>query len=158
MSEFKVGDHIVIDQKYDKTFMPVLQILSEGKNYFYCNDGQVHKSQMDQWRKAEPQEITAGHRIDFPTLPKPVGSLQELHPEFAKVLHENFLELLGDESNTVQMVKDAVEHGHGFAMVSIEGVEHVSRAQVINPFPCEELGDDFPIENHISPHCQSRDV
>ncbi|HHN6039066.1 TPA: hypothetical protein ACRRID_001623, partial [Acinetobacter baumannii] len=64
MSEFKVGDHIVIDQKYDKTFMPVLQILSEGKNYFYCNDGQVHKSQMDQWRKAEPQEIAAGHRID----------------------------------------------------------------------------------------------
>ncbi|HAV4603371.1 TPA: hypothetical protein JIS14_18265, partial [Acinetobacter baumannii] len=48
------GDHIVIDQKYDKTFMPVLQILSEGKNYFYCNDGQVHKSQMEQWRKAEP--------------------------------------------------------------------------------------------------------
>ncbi|USU93803.1 hypothetical protein MWH18_15840 [Acinetobacter pittii] len=64
MSEFKVGDHIVIDQKYDKTFMPVLQILSEGKNYFYCNDGQVHKSQMGQWRKAEPQEIAAGHRID----------------------------------------------------------------------------------------------
>ncbi|MGX9007745.1 hypothetical protein, partial [Acinetobacter baumannii] len=163
----------MIDQKYDKTFMPVLQILSEGKNYFYCNDGQVHKSQMDQWRKAEPQEIAAGHRIDnctacngrgevsniidgdtchyckgsgvqreMPGLPEPVGSLQELHPEFAKVLHENFLELLGDESNTVQMVKDAVEHGHGFAMVSIEGVEHVSRAQVINPFPCEELGDD----------------
>ncbi|NDW80031.1 hypothetical protein [Acinetobacter baumannii] len=64
MSEFKVGDHIVIDQKHDKTFMPVLQILSEGKNYFYCNDGQVHKSQMGQWRKAEPQEIAAGHRID----------------------------------------------------------------------------------------------
>lgn len=64
MSEFKVGDHIVIDQKYDKTFMPVLQILSEGKNYFYCNDGQVHKSQMGQWRKAEPQEIAAGHRIE----------------------------------------------------------------------------------------------
>ncbi|HFG6953847.1 hypothetical protein [Acinetobacter baumannii] len=64
MSEFKVGDHIVIDQKHDKTFMPVLQILSEGKNYFYCNDGQVHKSQMHQWRKAEPEEIAAGHRID----------------------------------------------------------------------------------------------
>ncbi|WP_336007679.1 hypothetical protein [Acinetobacter nosocomialis] len=89
------------------------------------------------------------------TLPEPVGSLQELHPEFAKVLHENFLELLGDESNTVQMAKDAVEHGHGFAMVSIEGVEHVSLAQVINPFPCEELGDDFPIENHISPNCKT---
>lgn len=96
--------------------------------------------------------------MNVPTLPEPVGSLQELHPEFAKVLHENFLELLGDESNTVQMVKDAVEHVHGFAMVSIEGVEHVSIAQVINPFPCEELGDDFPIENRISPLCKSKDV
>ncbi|WP_289387086.1 hypothetical protein [Acinetobacter nosocomialis] len=67
MSEFKVGDHIVIDQKYNKTFMPVLQIISEGKNYFYCNDGQVHKSQMEQWRKAEPEEIAAGHRIDKPS-------------------------------------------------------------------------------------------
>ncbi|CAH1069585.1 TPA: hypothetical protein L0W47_001062 [Acinetobacter baumannii] len=37
--------------------------------------------------------------IDMPTLPKPIGSLQELHPEFAKVLHENFLELLGDDSH-----------------------------------------------------------
>ncbi|MDV7621674.1 hypothetical protein R4615_05715 [Acinetobacter baumannii] len=92
MSEFKVGDHIVIDQKYDKTFMPVLQILSEGKNYFYCNDGQVHKSQMEQWRKAEPNEIAAGHRID---------------------------------ESVDQVFKDAFEHGHGFAMVSIEGVEHV---------------------------------
>ncbi|MGM7354736.1 hypothetical protein [Acinetobacter baumannii] len=109
MSEFKVGDYIVIDQKYDKTFMPVLQIISEGKNYFYCNDGQVHKSQMEQWRKAEPEEIALGCRIDMPSLPEPVGSLQELHPEFAKVLHENFLEL---------------------------------------------IGDDFPIENHISPNCK----
>ncbi|WP_059264895.1 hypothetical protein, partial [Acinetobacter baumannii] len=81
MRDFKVGDHIVIDQKYDKTFMPVLQILSEGKNYFYCNDGQVHKSQMEQWRKAEPEEIALGCRIDMPSLPEPVGSLQELHPE-----------------------------------------------------------------------------
>ena len=68
MSEFKVGDYIVIDQKYDKTFMPVLQIISEGKNYFYCNDGKVHKSQMEQWRKAEPEEIAAGHRIDLEEL------------------------------------------------------------------------------------------
>uniref|UniRef100_A0AB39C8K6 Uncharacterized protein n=1 Tax=Acinetobacter phage vB_AbaM-SPB TaxID=3236747 RepID=A0AB39C8K6_9CAUD len=26
-------------KKYDKTFMPVLQIIAAGKNYFYCNDG-----------------------------------------------------------------------------------------------------------------------
>jgi len=64
MSEFKVGDFIVFDPKHDKTFMPVLQILSEGKNYFYCNDGQVHKSQMEKWRKAEPEEVAVGHRID----------------------------------------------------------------------------------------------
>ncbi|EMP0472609.1 hypothetical protein ACVYBP_18510 [Acinetobacter baumannii] len=51
--------------------------------------------------------------MNVPTLPEPVGSLQELHPEFAKVLHENFLEL---------------------------------------------LGDDFPIENRISPLCKSKDV
>lgn len=37
--------------------------------------------------------------MNVPTLPEPVGSLQELHPEFAKVLHENFLELLGDDSH-----------------------------------------------------------
>ncbi|MGL3085015.1 hypothetical protein [Acinetobacter baumannii] len=85
MSEFKVGDYIVIDQKYDKTFMPVLQIISEGKNYFYCNDGQVHKSQMEQWRKAEPEEIAAGHRIDNPsdsreleTLDKPENHISPL--------------------------------------------------------------------------------
>ncbi|OLV80261.1 hypothetical protein BS580_02235 [Acinetobacter baumannii] len=65
---------------------------------------------MEQWRKAEPEEIALGCRIDMPSLPEPVGSLQELHPEFAKVLHENFLEL---------------------------------------------IGDDFPIENHISPNCKT---
>ncbi|WP_228132408.1 hypothetical protein, partial [Acinetobacter baumannii] len=57
-----------------------------------------------------------------------------------------------------QVFKDAFEHGHGFAMVSIEGVEHASITHVINPFPCEELGDDFPIESHISPLCKSKDV
>ncbi|MFP0693732.1 hypothetical protein ACLDYA_16850 [Acinetobacter baumannii] len=96
--------------------------------------------------------------MNMPTLPEPVGSLQELHPEFAKVLHENFLELLGDESNTVQVAKDAIEHGNDLAMVSIEGVEHVSIAQVIKPFPCEEFGDDSHIENRISPLCKSKDV
>lgn len=77
MSEFKVGDYIVIDQKYDKTFMPVLQIISEGKNYFYCNDGQVHKSQMEQWRKAEPEEIAAGRRIDKPSNPRELETLDK---------------------------------------------------------------------------------
>lgn len=53
----------------------------------------------------------SGVEREMPSQPKPIGSLQELHPEFAKVLHENFLEL---------------------------------------------LGDDFPIENHISPNCEVR--
>lgn len=56
------------------------------------------------------------------------------------------------------ILKDVVEHGHGFAMVSIEGVEQVSVAHVINPFPCEELGDDSHIENRISPNCKIEDV
>ena len=55
------------------------------------------------------------------------------------------------------ILKDVVEHGHSFAMVSIEGVEQVSIANVINPFPCEELGDDSHIENRISPLCKSKD-
>ncbi len=54
-----------------------------------------------------------------------------------------------------QVFKDALEHGHGFTKVSIEGVEHVLIAHVINPFPCEELGDDSHIENHISPLCKT---
>ncbi len=56
------------------------------------------------------------------------------------------------------ILKDVVEHGHGFAMVSIEGVEQVSIAHVINPFACEELGDDSHIENHINLLCKSKDV
>ncbi|MDU6099208.1 MAG: hypothetical protein E6657_00130 [Acinetobacter sp.] len=31
--------------------------------------------------------------------------------------------------------------------------EEVKAMELLN-----DLGDDFPIENHISPHCQSRDV
>jgi len=60
---FEVGDRIVIDGKYDKTFMPVLTILDEGKNYYYCDDGQVHKHLINQWRHATPEEIAAGKRL-----------------------------------------------------------------------------------------------
>ncbi|MEE8097711.1 hypothetical protein V3N00_15870 [Acinetobacter baumannii] len=160
MSEFKKGDVLV-----NKTAVNTgtIELIYEHKYYFHGFSKDfgiitISKKKLDRYRKATKTEEEAGHRIDKPNLPEPIGSLQELHPEFAKVLHENFLELLGDESNTVQMAKDAVEHGHGFAMVSIEGVEQVSIAHVINPFPCEELGDDFPIENRISPLCKSKDV
>lgn len=60
------------------------------------------------WKKepamSEFKELKTSNHIDKPsnsreleTIDEPVGSLQELHPEFAKVLHENFLELLGDD-------------------------------------------------------------
>lgn len=117
MSEFKVGDYIVIDQKYDKTFMPVLQILSEGKNYFYCNDGQVHKSQMEQWRHATLAESRVGCRIDNPC------KCCNGHGEVGNML-ESFV---CPECNG-----DRVERN--------------------------DLGDDSHIENHISPHCKSKDV
>nr|WP_228260174.1 hypothetical protein [Acinetobacter baumannii] len=157
MSEFKVGDKVVLKSSSQNKVMTIQESYKEFIRAYWDKEHYSFAHKVN-FRFAEDEEIAVGHRIDFPTLPKPVGSLQELHPEFAKVLHENFLELLGDESNTVQMVKDAVEHVHGFAMVSIEGVEQVSVAHVINPFPCEELGDDSHIENHISPNCQSRDV
>lgn len=163
MSEFKVGDKVVC--KYEHIILfgnVVLEIKNFREDLKEIGDFCTFTNGNDYWlsalRFATPEEIAAGSRIDMPSLPEPVGSLQELHPEFAKVLHENFLELLGDESNTVQVAKDAIEHGNDLAMVSIEGVEHVSIAQVIKPFPCEEFGDDFPIENHISPNCKVEDV
>ncbi|MEI1679944.1 hypothetical protein V8P49_01800 [Acinetobacter baumannii] len=154
MSEFKVGDKVVLKSSIQNKVMTIQECYKEFIRA-YWDDEHYSFGHESNFRFADTDEIAAGHRIDMPTLPEPVGSLQELHPEFAKVLHENFLELLGDESNTVQVVKDAIERGHGFAMVSIEGVEHVSRAQVIRLFPFEELGDDSHIENHISPLCKS---
>ncbi|MDU7870565.1 MAG: hypothetical protein E7J78_26055 [Pantoea sp.] len=171
MSEFKVGDKVVFINNVYSDCKEVLTVDFIGRfDLMPSNKNKgIELNEICGWsvivRHATPEEIAAGYRIDKPSnsrkleiLDKPVGSLQELHPEFAKVLHENFLELLGDESNTVQVAKDAIEHGNDLAMVSIEGVEHVSIAHVINPFPCEELGDDFPIENHISPLCKSKDV
>lgn len=114
MSEFKAGSHFVLKDRF--SINQIFRIFSIGRNIVGTKVYQVLDG--GGWpeycvRHATPEEIAAGHRIDFPTLPKPVGSLQELHPEFAKVLHENFLEL---------------------------------------------LGDDFPIENHISPNCKVEDV
>ncbi|MDC4306287.1 hypothetical protein NQ624_08525 [Acinetobacter baumannii] len=145
MSEFKVGDKVVlvgagtkdvlleiVEHMYTPN-MHRVKIIATGQY------GPVFKNDI---RHATLAEIRIGYRIDNPCkccnghgevgsmlesfvcpecngnrvekaepeiLDKPVGSLQELYPEFAKVLHENFLEL---------------------------------------------LGDDFPIENHISPNCK----
>ncbi|EMI6975405.1 TPA: hypothetical protein OXK24_003308, partial [Acinetobacter baumannii] len=50
-----------------------------------------------------------------------------------------------------QMFKDAIEHGNDLAMVSIEGVEHVSIAQVIRMFEmdkCREAFERFECEKY----------
>ncbi|EHU2364961.1 hypothetical protein A1C50_RS16500 [Acinetobacter baumannii] len=103
MSEFKEGDFVVLIKTGTKDFL--LQIVDQT----YTNDmyrvnilsnGQYGPIFKDEIRLATIEEIAAGHRIDMPSLPVPVGSLQELHPEFAKVLNENFLELISDDSHT----------------------------------------------------------
>ncbi|MDC5478920.1 hypothetical protein OHW97_01900 [Acinetobacter baumannii] len=124
MSEFKVGDRVVLKSSSQNKVMTIQEIYKEFIRAYWDKEHYSFAHKVN-FRFAEDEEIAAGHRID---------------------------------ESVDQVFKDAVEHGHGFAMVSIKGVEHVSLAQVINPFPCEELGDDFPIENHISPHCQSKDV
>ncbi|HFE8664600.1 TPA: hypothetical protein ACGAPI_000063 [Acinetobacter baumannii] len=112
MSEFKIGD---------KALFPVRL----GNSVEWC-EGRIsaYRSDMNKFdlcgvrhwgwyfahelRPVTSDEVEAVHRTD-----KTIGTLEELHPEFSKVLHENFLELLGDDAH---------------------------------------------IENHISPHCQSKDV
>lgn len=73
--------------------------------------------------------------IDMPTLPKPIGSLQELHPEFAKVLNENFLELISDDSNTENRI-----------------------GSIDKPSNSRELETLDKLENHISPNCKVEDM
>lgn len=73
--------------------------------------------------------------IDIPTLPKPIGSLQELHPEFAKVLNENFLELISDDAHT--------ENRTGC-------IDNLSDSR--------ELETLDKLENHISPNCKVENV
>ncbi|MFW1903638.1 hypothetical protein [Acinetobacter baumannii] len=107
MSEFKVGDKVVLKSSSQNKVMTIQESYKEFIRAYWDKEHYsfAHESN---FRFAEDEEIAAGHRID-----KTIGTLEELHPEFAKVLHENFLEL---------------------------------------------LGDDFPIENHISPLCKSKDV
>lgn len=113
MSEFKVGDYVVHPKFSNKGLYKIYEMSGSIIKVQLMPNGRKSYSFESDIRHATPEEIAAGHRIDIPSLPKPIGSLQELHSEFAKVLHENFLEL---------------------------------------------LGDDFPIENHISPNCKVEDV
>lgn len=115
MSEFKVGDWVKMKDDSSAWMGKVAAI-----EYKPCFDSKWNRYEIEILVFEDGKKLgsewaihvvkAAGHRIDMPSLPEPVGSLQELHPEFAKVLHENFLEL---------------------------------------------LGDDFPIENHISPNCKT---
>ena len=115
--EFKNGDKFCLIETSGKCLFEVVEEKAEFTDKYIAiaiisPKGNLVRSSAD-WiikkyvRHATPEEIAAGHRID-----KTIGTLEELHPEFAKVLHENFLEL---------------------------------------------LGDDFPIENHISPLCEVKD-
>ncbi len=73
--------------------------------------------------------------IDMPTLPKPIGSLQELYPEFAKVLDENFLELISDDAHTENLI-----------------------GPIDKPSNSGELETLDHEENYISPNCKVEDV
>lgn len=72
------------------------ELLSEFKECTVCNGrgevGNILDGETCHYCKG------LGVEREIPTMPVPVGTLQELHPEFAMVLHENFLELLGDDS------------------------------------------------------------
>ncbi|MFW1924263.1 hypothetical protein [Acinetobacter geminorum] len=98
MSEFKVGDKVVLKSSSQNKVMTIQESYKEFIRAYWDKEHYSFAHKVN-FRFAEDEEIAVGHRIDFPTLPKPIGSLQELHPEFAKVLNENFLELLGDDSH-----------------------------------------------------------
>ncbi|MGQ1216128.1 hypothetical protein ACT4Z6_16295 [Acinetobacter baumannii] len=136
MSEFKVGDKVVC--KYEHIILfgnVVLEIKNFREDLKEIGDFCTFTNGNDYWlsalRFATPEEIAAGHRIDMPTLPKPIGSLQELHPEFAKVLNENFLELISDDSHTENCI-----------------------GCVDKPSDSGELETLDKPENHISPNCE----
>ncbi|CAM0570056.1 TPA: hypothetical protein OMQ77_000332 [Acinetobacter baumannii] len=113
MSEFKVGDWVKMKDDSSAWMGKVAAI-----EYKPCFDSKWNRYEIEILVFEDGTKLgsgwaihvvkAAGHRID-----KTIGTLEELHPEFSKVLHENFLELLGDDAH---------------------------------------------IENHISPHCQSKDV
>lgn len=47
----------------------------------------------------------------------------------------------------------------GLTGYKLSEIEHASEDEIKAGHRIDnDLGDDFPIENHISPHCQSRDV
>ncbi|MDY7267939.1 hypothetical protein [Acinetobacter baumannii] len=107
MSEFKVGDKVVLKSSSQNKVMTIQESYKEFIRAYWDKEHYSFAHKVN-FRFAEDEEIAVGHRIDFPTLPKPVGSLQELHPEFAKVLNENFLELISDDPHTESRISGCV--------------------------------------------------
>lgn len=102
MSEFKVGDQVCflsghsLPQFFGGVYEVVGQTIAGIFNDEYVLDdkGKNRRVSYKAIRHATPQEIAAGRRID-----KTIGTLEELHPKFAEVLHDNFLELISDDSH-----------------------------------------------------------
>lgn len=140
MSEFKVGDWVKMKDDSSAWMGKVAAI-----EYKPCFDSKWNRYEIEILVFEDGTKLGSGwaihvvkavdHRIDMPSLPEPVGSLQELHPEFAKVLHENFLELLGDKSH--------IENRIG---------------RIDKPSNSGELETLDHEENHISPNCKVEDV
>ncbi|HHP4840364.1 TPA: hypothetical protein ACSB0Y_000039 [Acinetobacter baumannii] len=134
MSEFKVGDKVVLKSSSQNKVMTIQESYKEFIRAYWDKEHYSFAHKVN-FRFAEDEEISAGHRIDIPTLPKPIGSLQELHPEFAKVLNENFLELISDDSYTENRI-----------------------GRIDKPSDSRELETLDKPENHISPNCKVEDV
>ncbi|WP_461196827.1 hypothetical protein [Acinetobacter pittii] len=75
MSEFKVGDHIVMIKPYAYDDVRVIKELLEDGNVCKTVDGRELRLSLTSGymlhRNATPEEISAGHRIDCETLDKP---------------------------------------------------------------------------------------
>ncbi|MGQ0862922.1 hypothetical protein ACT4XX_10360 [Acinetobacter baumannii] len=107
--KFKFRDFVVLKEKSiffadgtkkSNELFIVVRVGEEGLEIDLMEVGgttKIYKTWIGNIQLATEKEVAAGHRIDMPMLPEPVGNLQELHPKFAKVLHENFLELIGEE-------------------------------------------------------------
>lgn len=92
MSEFKVGDRVVYRNQCSMIWRGVYTVDALRSNGDVIDRDCITPKE---WlSNATPEEIAADHRID-----KTIGTLEELHPKFTEVLHENFLELMGDDSH-----------------------------------------------------------
>ncbi|EPP3506154.1 hypothetical protein ACUN5M_000332 [Acinetobacter baumannii] len=108
MSEFKVGDWVVLKSSSQNKVMTIQEIYKEFIRAYWDKEHYSFAHQSN-FRSAKPNEIKAGFK--------------EGTKEF-----ENYW------------------YGRSEA-------EEVKAMELLN-----DMGDDFPIENHISPLCKSKDV